>query len=173
MNVSSFCCHACQVAEAMGVVSMRRNMLAQTADSMQLGMESMEAFGQSEALTTRLKHIIDAYADGPGILLELVQNAGGLLHACMCMHAWMCTLLANKLQCCRLLPLTAKLSECCGIADDAGATEVALLLDEEQYACNSILGASGHLGLSVPVLPHGLATVCSSIVCLCTVHPSY
>lgn len=26
--------------------------------------------------------------------------------------------------------------------DDAGATEVALLLDEEQYPCNSILGAA-------------------------------
>ena len=58
--------------------SLRRTLLAQTADSMQLGMDSMEAFGQSEALTTRLKHIIDAYADGPGILLELVQNAGQL-----------------------------------------------------------------------------------------------
>jgi hypothetical protein len=30
---------------------------------------------QSEALTTRLKHIIEDYADGPGILLELLQNA--------------------------------------------------------------------------------------------------
>ncbi len=35
----------------------------------------MEAFGQAEALTTRLRHIIQAYADGPGILMELVQNA--------------------------------------------------------------------------------------------------
>jgi hypothetical protein len=35
----------------------------------------MEAFGQSEALTTRLRHIIQAYADGPGILMELIQNA--------------------------------------------------------------------------------------------------
>lgn len=34
-----------------------------------------EAFGQSEALTTRLRHIIEAYADGPGVLMELVQNA--------------------------------------------------------------------------------------------------
>lgn len=72
-----------QTAEAMGVVSLRRSMLAQTADSMQLGMESMEAFGQSEALTTRLKHIIDAYTDGPGILLELVQNAGVLVSSFM------------------------------------------------------------------------------------------
>ena len=47
-----------------------------------------EAFGQHEALTTRLRHILDAYADGPGIVSELVQNA-----------------------------------------DDAGATEVRLMLD--------------------------------------------
>ena len=33
----------------------------------------MEAFGQSEALTTRLRHIITNYADGPGILMELIQ----------------------------------------------------------------------------------------------------
>lgn len=58
-------------------MSMRRSMLADTAASMQLDM--MQSFGQSEALTTRLKHIIDAYADGPGILLELVQNAGECL----------------------------------------------------------------------------------------------
>ena len=43
-------------------------------------MDSREAFGQSAPLTTRLKHIIDAYADGPGILLELVQNAGEHSH---------------------------------------------------------------------------------------------
>ncbi|KAK9798935.1 hypothetical protein WJX73_003884 [Symbiochloris irregularis] len=87
-----------KVAEAVGCMSMRRSMLAGTAASMQLGF-NMQSFGQSEALTTRLKHIIDAYADGPGILLELVQNA-----------------------------------------DDAGATEVAFMLDEESYGTNSILG---------------------------------
>eukprot|EP00951_Prasinocladus_malaysianus_P026529 scaffold235744_cov37-Prasinocladus_malaysianus.AAC.1 len=62
-----------QVAQAMGVVSLRRMLLAQSADSMDLAMHSMEAFGQSEALTTRLRHIIEAYADGPGILMELLQ----------------------------------------------------------------------------------------------------
>ncbi len=35
----------------------------------------MEAFGQSEALTTRLKHIIQDYPEGPSTLMELVQNA--------------------------------------------------------------------------------------------------
>ena len=28
-----------------------------------------------QVLTTRLRHIIDAYADGPGVLCELLQNA--------------------------------------------------------------------------------------------------
>jgi sacsin len=50
-------------------------MLAASSDAMQLGLDSAEAFGQSEALTTRLKHIIDVYADGPGVLMELIQNA--------------------------------------------------------------------------------------------------
>ena len=68
-------CHV-QVAEAMGVVSLRGSMLAQTADSMQLSTDSMEAFGQSEALTTRLKHIVSDYEEGPAILNELTQNAG-------------------------------------------------------------------------------------------------
>jgi hypothetical protein len=62
-----------QVAERVGVGSMRRHMLAESADS--VGLHSAEAFGQSESLTTRLKSIIDAYADGPGVLLELVSLA--------------------------------------------------------------------------------------------------
>jgi hypothetical protein len=37
-----------------------------------------EAFGQSEALTTRLRHIIHDYAMGPGVLLELLQVGLGL-----------------------------------------------------------------------------------------------
>lgn len=60
---------------------------------------AMEAFGQSEALTTRLRHIIESYADGPGILMELIQNA-----------------------------------------DDAGATNVAFMLDLTSYPTNSLLG---------------------------------
>ena len=65
-----------QVAEAMGVVSLRGSMLARTADSMQLSTDSMQAFGQSEALTTRLKHIVSDYEEGLVILNELTQNAG-------------------------------------------------------------------------------------------------
>ncbi|TQD90400.1 hypothetical protein C1H46_024037 [Malus baccata] len=64
------------VAEKLGVCSLRRTLLAQSADSMNLSLSgAAEAFGQHEALTTRLKHILEMYADGPGILFELVQNA--------------------------------------------------------------------------------------------------
>ncbi|CAM6095372.1 unnamed protein product [Calypogeia fissa] len=64
------------VAERLGVRSLRRLLLAESADTMDLGLhEAAEAFGQHEALTTRLKHIVEMYADGPGILCELVQNA--------------------------------------------------------------------------------------------------
>ncbi|KAG9441938.1 hypothetical protein H6P81_017792 [Aristolochia fimbriata] len=64
------------VAEKLGVCSIRRLLLAESADSMNLSLSGVaEAFGQHEALTTRLKHIVEMYADGPGILFELVQNA--------------------------------------------------------------------------------------------------
>ncbi|XP_031495485.1 uncharacterized protein LOC116261037 isoform X2 [Nymphaea colorata] len=64
------------VAGRFGVRSLRRLLLAESADSMNLGLSDVaEAFGQHEALTTRLKHILEMYADGPGILFELVQNA--------------------------------------------------------------------------------------------------
>ncbi|KAF8378912.1 hypothetical protein HHK36_030261 [Tetracentron sinense] len=64
------------VAEKLGVCSLRRMLLAESADSMNLSLSgAAEAFGQHEALTTRLKHIVEMYADGPGILFELVQNA--------------------------------------------------------------------------------------------------
>lgn len=63
------------VAASLGAASLRRAMLAQGMDSMPLGVDTVEAFGQSEALTTRLRHIIESYVDGPGILFELMQNA--------------------------------------------------------------------------------------------------
>jgi sacsin len=62
------------VAEAAGVRSMRRVLLAESAASLDLGFAAAEAFGQHEALTTRLRHITEMYADGPGILSELLQN---------------------------------------------------------------------------------------------------
>ncbi|KAL7180871.1 hypothetical protein ACSBR1_039850 [Camellia fascicularis] len=64
------------VADKLGVRSLRRMLLAESAHSMNLSLsDAAEAFGQHEALTTRLKHILEMYADGPGILFELVQNA--------------------------------------------------------------------------------------------------
>jgi hypothetical protein len=62
-----------EVAERVGVRSLRRLLLAANADSMDLAVGTAEAFGQHEALTVRLKHIVEMYADGPGILCELVQ----------------------------------------------------------------------------------------------------
>ena len=111
-----------QVAERLGVRSLRGQTLAESSDYMQLGVHSVEAFGQSEALTTRLRHIISDYADGPGILMELLQNA-----------------------------------------DDAGATEVAFLLDEESYSTSSILGGTlpPYIHHSHHYTLHPSATPCS------------
>eukprot|EP00850_Spirogloea_muscicola_P023646 SM000374S13842 [mRNA] locus=s374:6146:9305:- [translate_table: standard] len=65
------------VGERLGARSLRRLLLAGTAAGLELGLAAgvAEAFGQHEALTTRLKHIVEMYADGPGILFELLQNA--------------------------------------------------------------------------------------------------
>ncbi len=35
----------------------------------------MEAFGQAEPLTRRLKNILELYPEGPSIINELIQNA--------------------------------------------------------------------------------------------------
>jgi sacsin len=58
------------VADALGVASRRRLMLASASASyLSLGLVGagggIEAFGQSEALTTRLRHIINDYPEGP------------------------------------------------------------------------------------------------------------
>ncbi|KAJ6929572.1 hypothetical protein NC652_013451 [Populus alba x Populus x berolinensis] len=56
-----------EVAEKLGVCSLRRILLAESSDSMNLSLSgAAEAFGQHEALTTRLKHILEMYADGLG-----------------------------------------------------------------------------------------------------------
>jgi len=80
---------------------MRRWLIARNADTFTLGLENVEAFGQSESLCSRLHNILSLYADGVGILHELLQNA-----------------------------------------DDAGATEVAFLLDETCHGSCSLLGPS-------------------------------
>ena len=112
-----------QVAGRLGVRSLRGQTLAESSDYMHLGVHSVEAFGQSEALTTRLRHIISDYADGPGILMELLQNA-----------------------------------------DDAGATEVAFLLDEESYPTSSILGASLEVSMHAFWIDYSLALSCTFAV---------
>ncbi|KAH7404684.1 hypothetical protein KP509_15G038000 [Ceratopteris richardii] len=64
------------VAEKLNIRSLRRLVLSESADSLNLTLHgAAEAFGQHEALTTRLKHIVDMYVDGPGILCELLQNS--------------------------------------------------------------------------------------------------
>ena len=55
--------------------SLRRRLLAQSADCVALGIApgkslGAEAFGQSESLTTRLRHIVNDYAEGPGARLR-------------------------------------------------------------------------------------------------------
>ena len=44
------------MAEAVGVASLRRTLVAASEEAFAIGFQA-EAFGQSEALTTRLKHI--------------------------------------------------------------------------------------------------------------------
>jgi len=61
---------AAPVAEALGVASRRRLLLAASADCLALGLAgaggAVEAFGQSEALTTRLRHIIQVWGSASG-----------------------------------------------------------------------------------------------------------
>ncbi|KAL4545625.1 hypothetical protein Ndes2526B_g00282 [Nannochloris sp. 'desiccata'] len=65
------------VAERLGVTSLQRCLLVHNADAFPMALTgaAVEAFGQSEALTTRLRHILEAYPDGSGVLMELLQNA--------------------------------------------------------------------------------------------------
>ena len=63
------------VGEKVGARSLRRMLVASSADTISVGLQSSEAFGQHESLTSRLKHILQLYPDGPGILNELIQNA--------------------------------------------------------------------------------------------------
>ena len=68
------------VAERLGVRSLRLSLLATSASSLSLSLNPQaalqgEAFGQAEPLTRRLRHILELYAEGPGVLNELIQNA--------------------------------------------------------------------------------------------------
>ena len=116
------------VAERLGVASLRRLLIVRSSDTLALsavGGSAAEAFGQSEALTTRLRNIISDYPEGAGVCGGVFVTIG------------MPVLLINH-----HFP-----SSCSGImlellqnADDAGASEVALMLDATSYATDSILG---------------------------------
>eukprot|EP00606_Chrysophyceae_sp_TOSAG23-5_P000186 GSChrysophyteH2.ASY1.ANO1.1559.1 assembled CDS len=95
------------VAEKIGVKSFRQSLLDRNMDSENMfqGIEGaksddMQAFGQAESLTKRLKTILDMYPDGNPIFSELIQNA-----------------------------------------DDAGATSVRIMLDENTYPTESLLSS--------------------------------
>lgn len=96
-NISSF------VAEKMGVKSLRLAIVTRSLEQtifndMDDNKNNIEAFGQAESLTSRLKTILDLYPDGNPILSELIQNA-----------------------------------------DDAGATELRIMLDLNTYPSESLL----------------------------------
>jgi len=69
------------IAAKVGCKSRRRQLLDTGAASIGVdlpgggGIEGATAFGQSESLTRRLRNILDLYADGPGIMYEMIQNA--------------------------------------------------------------------------------------------------
>lgn len=87
-NISSL------VAERMGVKSLRLHLVNSTTNQTLFSVpeDSVEAFGQSESITNRLRTILDMYPDGNPIFSELIQNA-----------------------------------------DDAGATVVRIMVDENTY----------------------------------------
>ena len=96
-NISSF------VAEKMGVKSLRLAIVSRSLEQtifsdVDVNRNNIEAFGQAESLTSRLKTILDLYPDGNPILSELIQNA-----------------------------------------DDAGATELRIMLDLNTYPSESLL----------------------------------
>ena len=64
-----------EVGSRVGCRSLRQQLLLRTSDVIDLGLQDAEAFGQSESLTGRLRHILELYPDGPQILSELIQNA--------------------------------------------------------------------------------------------------
>ncbi len=59
----------------LGVRSLRMSLVMDNFDSLDFAIPHGEAFGQAEPLTRRLKHILELYPEGPGLLCELIQNA--------------------------------------------------------------------------------------------------
>ncbi|KAK1930915.1 Sacsin [Phytophthora citrophthora] len=66
-----------EVAAKIGSRSLRSQLLSESGhEAMSFGAEGdVEAFGQTEALTKRIAHILEQYPDGPNIISELIQNA--------------------------------------------------------------------------------------------------
>ncbi|KAE9321360.1 hypothetical protein PF001_g4953 [Phytophthora fragariae] len=66
-----------EVAAKMGSRSLRSQLLSESShEAMSFGGEGdVEAFGQTEALTKRIAHILEQYPEGPNIISELIQNA--------------------------------------------------------------------------------------------------
>ncbi|EEY57113.1 uncharacterized protein PITG_10921 [Phytophthora infestans T30-4] len=63
-----------EVAAKIGCRSLRNQLLHESGhEAMSFG--DVEAFGQTEALTKRIAHILEQYPDGPNIISELIQNA--------------------------------------------------------------------------------------------------
>ncbi|GMF19999.1 unnamed protein product [Phytophthora lilii] len=66
-----------EVAAKIGSRSLRSQLLSESGhEAMSFtAEEDVEAFGQTEALTKRIAHILEQYPDGPNIISELIQNA--------------------------------------------------------------------------------------------------
>ncbi|KAL7692695.1 putative Zinc finger, RING-type, UBA-like superfamily, Zinc finger, RING/FYVE/PHD-type [Plasmopara halstedii] len=62
------------VAAKIGSRPLRNQLLSESGRE-DLNFGGVEAFGQTEALTKRIAHILEQYPDGPNIINELIQNA--------------------------------------------------------------------------------------------------
>jgi sacsin len=96
-------CHphiASKVAHRVGVRSLRLILVDRSVETLftETPESHVEAFGQAESLTGRLRTILDMYPDGNPILAELIQNA-----------------------------------------DDAGASIVKIMIDENTYPTESLM----------------------------------
>lgn len=63
-----------KVAAAVGVTSLRHKLLTHSASLIRFEVPAV-AFGQAESLTRRIRHILELYPEGPGIISEFIQNA--------------------------------------------------------------------------------------------------
>ncbi|OWZ18889.1 hypothetical protein PHMEG_0006950 [Phytophthora megakarya] len=88
-----------EVAAKIGSRSLRNQLLNDSGhEAMSFGTEGdVEAFGQTEALTKRIAHILEQYPDGPNIISELIQNAddAGATRVCILYNS--CTYGASSL----------------------------------------------------------------------------